>query len=133
MRNFKNDFLEMTVISDREFRVDFCGHIAKYSSSAESAPHYFEEVKRKRLTAYELIPDGCVVIQEGLEPLLNGLFIGGVLEDSLRVVYGLGMGNRGIGGYSCSVFFLHDEKAIKEITNYRSLRGDFRVKGKQDE
>ena len=132
MENFKNEYLEIKVLDSTTFEVNFCGHTTKHGSSAEYIPKNFECVKNKRIGAYKLIPDGCKVIPRNLSPLLDGLFIGGVLEDSLLVVYGLGKNGRGIHGYSCSVFFVPNEDAIKSITDYSSLRGEFHIKQAKD-
>ena len=58
----------------------------------------------KRLEAYNLIPKGCKIIPKDLVGMYRGMLIGGILEDSIQIVYGIYEPT--IRGYSCSVFFI---------------------------
>lgn len=128
MLEFRNDVLEMKQIDDGKFECTFLGDKTTHSSSVDYFEKNYNTVMDKRLRAYALVPNGCKVIPAGLSPLLNGLFIGGVLEDSIIIVYGVGTNGRGITGYSCSLFFFPTQEVLDSITNYGSLHGDFLVK-----
>ena len=116
----------MKQINQTTYEIEFFGEKTKCSTSIESLASLFEKDKSKKIAAYELIPKGCKIIPRKLVRLCDGLLIGGVLADSIRIVYGIG--NGGIDGYYCSIFFLPTEETLKEITNYNSLIGDFPIK-----
>lgn len=128
MKNFKNDVLEMNILSDKKFECIFLGDKSTHSTSADYMPEYFEDIKNKRLSAYDLVPSGCKIVPKSLAPLLDGLLIGGVLEDSIYIVYGLGEGCSGIRGYSCSLLFFPAQEVLDSMMNYDSLHGEFIVK-----
>ncbi|MEA1891620.1 MAG: hypothetical protein U9N33_02800 [Campylobacterota bacterium] len=125
---FKNEVLEMKQIDDKKFDCIFLGSKTTYSSSADYFQKNWNDTKDKRLRAYELVPDGCKVMSRKYAPILDGLFIGGVLEDSVQIVYGLGERGSGIRGYSCSLFFFPTKEVIDSFTNYSSLHGKIRIK-----
>ncbi|MDO9304596.1 MAG: hypothetical protein Q7T77_04665 [Sulfuricurvum sp.] len=86
---------------------------------------------QKRIKAYNLIPDGAIVIPRSLVPLFQGWFIGGVLEDSLSRVYGICHDRGGITGYSCSVYWVPTKDEMDNITvDMRKVHGDFDIKTK---
>lgn len=129
MLEFKNDVLEMKQLSDKKFEYTFLGKKTTSSCSSSYFQKNWDDTKNKRLTAYDLVPSGCKVMSSDFSPMLDGLFIGGVLEDSLYIVYGVGTNGRGISGYSCSLFFFPTQEVIDSITNYSSLHGEFKIKG----
>ena len=105
----------------------FLGSIERISSCEE----YFNETIQKRIKAYNLIPDGAIVIPRSLVPLFQGWFIGGVLEDSLSRVYGICHDRGGITGYSCSVYWVPTKDEMDNITvDMRKVHGDFDIKTK---
>lgn len=106
------------------YEIDFLGHISRYSCSKKS----IDETIEKRISAYALIPDGCKVIPAHLVGLFNGKLIGGILEDSIQRVYGLC--DKGIRGFSCSIFYFGDEDFLNPMIDYSSIVGDFEIKGK---
>ena len=81
----------------------------------------------KRLRAYNLIPEGCKIIPKDLVGMYRGMFIGGILEDSIQIVYGISEPT--IRGYSCSVFFIPSYEVLAKLTNYDSASGAFEIKG----
>lgn len=81
----------------------------------------------KRLGAYNLIPKGCRIIPKDLVGMYRGMFIGGILEDSIQIVYG--MSEPTIRGYSCSVFFEPSSEVLASITNYAPISGALKIKG----
>lgn len=81
----------------------------------------------KRLGAYNLIPKGCRIIHKDLVGMYRGMFIGGILEDSIQIVYG--MSEPTIRGYSCSVFFEPSSEVLASITNYAPISGAMKIKG----
>lgn len=106
------------------YEMDFLGHISRYSCSKES----IDRTIKKRIDAYALIPNGCKVIPAHLVGLFNGKLIGGILEDSIQRVYGLC--DKGIRGFSCSVFFFSGSDFLNPMIDYGSISGDFEIKGK---
>lgn len=89
----------------------------------------FNKSIKKRIKAYNLIPDGAIVIPRNLVPLFQGWFIGGVLEDSLSRVYGVCHDRGGITGYSCSVYWIPTKDEMESITvDMSKVHGDFDVK-----
>ena len=81
----------------------------------------------KRLRAYNLIPKGCRIIPEDLVGMYRGVFIGGVLEDSIQIVYGISEPT--IRGFSCSVFFEPSSEVLATLTYYDSISGALKIKG----
>lgn len=81
----------------------------------------------KRLGAYNLIPKGCRIVPKDLVGMYRGMFIVGILEDSIQIVYG--MSEPTIRGYSCSVFFEPSSEVLASITNYAPISGAMKIKG----
>ena len=81
----------------------------------------------KRLRAYNLIPKGCRIIPKDLVGMYRGMFIGGILEDSIQIVYGISEPT--IRGFSCSVFFIPSDEVIATLTDYDSVSGALKIKG----
>lgn len=108
----------------------FLGSIERINSCEE----FFNETIQKRIKAYNLVPDGAIVIPAQLVPLFRGWFIGGVLEDSLYRVYGICHDRGGITGYSCSVYWVLTKEEMDNITvDMRKVHGDFDIKTKNYE
>ena len=78
-----------------------------------------DEIAKKRQTAFDMIPEGATVIPKPLVGQYNECLIGGIMEDSLRRVYGLC--NNGINGYSCSVYWM---PTVMEFTEIVALSSD---------
>jgi len=88
----------------------------------------------KRIKAYNLVPDGAIVIPANLVALFRGWFIGGVLEDSLYRVYGVCSDRGGITGYSCSVYWVPTKEEMEAITvDMSKVHGEFHIKTKNCE
>ena len=104
------------------YEIDFLGYISRYSCSKESA----DNIIKKRMDAYNLIPDGCKVIPSNMVCMFNGLLIGGIMEDSIKRVHGIC--ENGIRGFSCSIFFIPSKKYLDSIMNYGALTGDLIIK-----
>lgn len=127
---FENEILKVTYTNGYYpghfmYQMDFLGHICTYSCSKES----LDETIRKRINAYNLIPDGCRVIPANMIKLFNGLLIGGILEDSIMRVHGIC--ENGLRGFSCSVYFTTDAEYLKSILDYENkIIGfdDFKIK-----
>ena len=124
---FENEILKVTYTagyypSHFIYEIDFLGHIYTHSCSKES----LDETIRKRIDAYNLIPDACRVIPANMIKLFNGLLIGGILEDSIVRVHGVC--KNGIRGFSCSVFFIPSKEYLDSIMNYGDLTGDLIIK-----
>ena len=124
---FENEILKVTYTNGYYpghfmYQMDFLGHIFTYSCSKES----LDETIRKRINAYNLIPDGCRVIPANMIKLFNGLLIGGILEDSIVRVHGVC--KNGIRGFSCSVFFIPSKEYLDSIMNHGSFNGDLIIK-----
>ena len=124
---FENEILKVTYASGYYpghfmYQMDFLGHICTYSCSKES----LDETIRKRINAYNLIPDGCRVIPANMIKLFNGLLIGGILEDSIVRVHGVC--ENGLRGFSCSIFFIPSKEYLDSIMNYGALTGDLIIK-----
>ena len=81
----------------------------------------------KRLRAYNIIPEGCKIIPKDLVGMYRGMFIGGILEDSIQIVYGISEPT--IRGFSCSVFFIPSEEVLATLTDYDSVSGALEIKG----
>ena len=81
----------------------------------------------KRLGAYNLIPKGCRIIPKDLVGMYRGMFIGGILEDSIQIVYGISEPT--IRGFSCSVFFIPSDEVLATLTDYDSASGALKIKG----
>ena len=110
------------------YKMDFLGHICVYSCSKE----HINKTIKKRIDAYNLIPDGCRIIPFNQIKLFNGLLIGGILEDSIVRVYGVC--ENGIRGFSCSVFYACDSEYLKSVLDYENkIIGfdDFQIKEKK--
>lgn len=99
------------------------GQPDKYFCSKES----IDKLIAKRLGAYNLIPKGCKIIPKDLVKMYRGMFIGGILEDSIQIVYG--MSEPTIRGYLCSVFFEPSSEDLASITNYAPISGALKIKG----
>ena len=124
---FENEILKVTYTNGYYpghfmYQMDFLGHIFTYSCSKES----LDETIRKRINAYNLIPDGCRVIPANMIKRFNGLLIGGILEDSIVRVHGVC--KNGIRGFSCSVFFIPSKEYLDSIMNHGSFNGDLIIK-----
>lgn len=81
----------------------------------------------KRLGAYNLIPKGCRIIPKDLVGMYRGMFIGGILEDSIQIVYGIS--EHTIRGFSCSIFFIPSDEVLATLTDYDSVSGATKIKG----
>lgn len=127
---FENDILKVTYTAGYYhghfiYEIDFLGHICTYSCSKES----LDETIRKRIDAYNLIPDACRIIPANQVKLFNGLLIGGILEDSIVRVHGVC--KNGLTGFSCSIYFTTDAEYLKSILDYENkIIGfdDFKIK-----
>jgi len=110
-----SDIVSFKKLADGGYVVDFLGYIERvYCSSEKQAVN----LMNKRIEAYDLIPKNCIVIPKHKVSLFDGKLIGGVLEDSIRIVYGIGDG--GVRGYSCSVFFLPSAEIVSDFINYEN-------------
>lgn len=85
----------------------------------------------KRLEAYNLIPKGCRIIPKDLVGMYRGMFIGGILEDSIQIVYGISEPT--IRGFSCSIFFIPSDEVLSTLTDYDSVSGAMKIKGENYE
>lgn len=94
-----------------------------YNCNKES----IDKLISKRLGAYNLIPKGCRIIPKDLVGMYRGMFIGGILEDSIQIVYGISEPT--IRGFSCSVFFEPSSEVLASITNYAPISGAMKIKG----
>ena len=120
------EILEVVEKDKNEYELSFCGHKTTIHSSKE----HIDDTIRKRRVAYNMVPDGATIIPRNMIILCKGWLVGGILEDSLCTVYGISS-ERGIAGYSCSIFWLPTQKELKEILPQRDkLHGDFLVKSK---
>lgn len=81
----------------------------------------------KLLGAYNLIPKGCKIIPKDLVKMYRGMLIGGILEDSIQIVYGISEPT--IKGFSCSVFFIPSDEMLATLTNYNATSGALKIKG----
>ena len=134
---FQNDILTVTYKQQEEyvrenwtygpysyFEVIFLGGKPnKYFCNKES----IDKLISKRLRAYNLIPKGCKIIPKDLVGIYRGMFIGGILEDSIQIVYGISEPT--IRGFSCSVFFIPSEEVLATLTDYDSVSGALKIKG----
>ena len=116
---YKTEHLQVVYKQDRFHRdfyeLNFFGVITNIYTDFKGICGYIE----KRQSALDLIPKGCIVIPAHLVKNFYGKLIGGVLEDSISIVYGIcvaKMSNHGLSGYSCSVFFLPSPELMKELT-----------------
>ena len=117
---FMNDYLRMEQISDTDFEYDFLGETYYTCCSKKSLEFLFEETRQKRIRTYNLVPKGCRIIPKRFIHLYKGLLVGGVLEDSIKIVYGIANFN-GINGYGCSLYFLPNKKVLQKITDYEAV------------
>lgn len=134
---FQNDILTVTFKQQEEyvrenwtygpysyFEVIFLGGKPnKCFCNKESIDRLISE----RLGAYNLIPKGCRIIPKDLVGIYRCMFIGGILEDSIQIVYGISEPT--IRGYSCSVFFEPSSEVLASITNYAPISGAMKIKG----
>ena len=134
---FQNDILTVTYKQQEEyirenwtygpysyFEVIFLGEKPnKCFCNKES----IDKLISKRLGAYNLIPKGCKIIPKDLVKMYRGMLIGGILEDSIQIVYGISEPT--IRGYSCSVFFEPSSEVLASITNYAHISGAMKIKG----
>lgn len=134
---FQNDILTVTFKQQEEyvrenwtygpysyFEVIFLGGKPnKCFCNKESIDRLISE----RLGAYNLIPKGCRIIPKDLVGIYRCMFIGGILEDSIQIVYGISEPT--IRGYSCSVFFEPSSEVLASITNYSPISGAMKIKG----
>ncbi len=95
----------------------------RYNYNKES----IDKLISKRLRAYNLIPEGCKIIPKDLVGIYRGMFIGGILEDSIQIVYGISEPT--IRGFSCSVFFIPSEEVLATLTDYNATSGALKIKG----
>ncbi len=80
--------------------------------------HYTDENQmkktiKKRQVAFSMVPDNARIVPEAFISEFNGHLMGGILEDSLRKVYGIC--NNGIPGFSCSIFWIPTLSELEEI------------------
>ena len=59
--------------------------------------------------------------------MYRGMFIGGILEDSIQIVYGISEPT--IRGFSCSIFFIPSDEVLATLTDYDSVSGALKIKG----
>lgn len=122
---FKNEILEVVNVKEHkgynEYDYTFVGQKGGYSTNEKG----IQEFINKRIRAYNLIPAGCTVIPATLIGLFQGMFVGGVLADSVYTVYGLVGNNSGLHGYHCSIYFLPTKEVLESIMNYSSVHGEF--------
>lgn len=133
----KNDIIKIHDIDDQPDTrcFTFLGRTTRHMFYAsESSKEHFDKTIKKRIKAYNLVPDGSIVIPANLVPLFRGWFIGGVLEDSLCRVYGICHDRGGITGYSCSVYWVPTKEEMEAITvDMSKVHGEFHVKTKNYE
>ena len=106
------------------FEVIFLGKECKYMHCNKES---IDKLISKRLRAYNLIPEGCKIIPKYLVGMYRGMFIGGILEDSIQIAYGISEPT--IRGFSCSVFFIPSEEVLATLTDYDSVSGALKIKG----
>ena len=124
---FENEILKVTYAEsyyhdEFAYLVDFLGNTCTHHCLEE----HIKETIRKRIAAYNLIPDGSRIISANQVKLFNGLLIGGILEDSIIRVHGVC--DNGLRGFSCSVFFIPSKEYLDSIMNYGSFNGDLIIK-----
>ena len=124
---FENEILKVTYTESYyhghfAYLVDFLGNTCTHHCLEE----HIKETIRKRIAAYNSIPDGCRIIPANMIKLFNGLLIGGILEDSIVRVHGVC--EKGIRGFSCSVFFIPSKEYLDSIMNHGSFNGDLIIK-----
>lgn len=112
---FENSYLKCARVG-HSFNVTFLGKTCEHSGYTDKL--IIQELNKK-VAAYELIPEGCEIIPANLIGLFDGLLIGGIMADSIRIVYGLGV--NGISGYFCSVYFIPNREVIDSITGYDNV------------
>ena len=124
---FENEILKVTYTEsyyhdEFAYLVDFLGNTCTHHCLEE----HIKETIRKRIAAYNLIPDGCRIISANQVKLFNGLLIGGILEDSIIRVHGVC--DNGLRGFSCSIFFIPSKEYLDSIMNHGSFNGDLIIK-----
>ena len=130
---FKNDILTVTFKQQEEYACSYFeviflgGKPNKCFYNKES----IDKLISKRLEAYNLIPKGCKIIPKDLVGMYRGMFIGGILEDSIQIVYGISEPT--IRGFSCSVFFIPSDEVLATLTDYDSVSGALKIKGENNE
>ncbi len=134
---FKNDILTVTFKQQEAYvngnwlygaydyyEVIFLGgQLSKCCYDKES----IDKLIAKRLGAYNLIPKGCRIVPKDLVGMYRGMFIGGILEDSIQIVYGISEPT--IKRFSCSVFFIPSDEVLATLTNYAPISGALKIKG----
>jgi hypothetical protein len=73
----------------------------------------FQEAMRKLETAYNMVPKGAAIVPKQRISECRGWLVGGILQDSLRPVYGAA-NEHGISGYACSIFWILTEEEIRQ-------------------
>lgn len=132
----KNDIVQIhePTINERGIEVSSITFLGRTENLWYSNKKDINARIEKRIKAYNLVPDGAIVISADLVPLFRGWFIGGVLEDSLCRVYGICHDRGGITGYSCSVYWVPTKEEIEAITvDMSKVHGEFHVKTKNYE
>lgn len=97
------------------YELDFLGSKTNIYTNFEGIMKYIE----KRESAYGLIPKDCIVVPKHLIGNFYGKLIGGILEDSISIVYGIceaKLSGQGLKGYSCSVYFIPSLEIMREFT-----------------
>lgn len=129
----KNNIIQIhePTINERGIEVRSLTFLGRTENIWHSSEEDINERVKKRIKAYNLVPDGAIVIPANLEALFRGWFIGGVLEDSLYRVYGVCSDRGGITGYSCSVYWVPIKEEMEAITvDMSKVHGEFHVKTK---
>ena len=115
---FKNPILEVKRINEKSiygsgyktYEIIFLNEKTKINCNKI----FISEIIDKRLKAYDLIPEQSAIITKEKVNFYNGKIIGGIIEDSIEIVYGLC--KNGLRGFDCSVFFLPTKEKILELT-----------------
>jgi len=97
---------------DRKYELYFAGSLYCTYNGKEK---YVKDEGTKRQKAYGLIPAGCRIIPANKVSEFDGKLIGGIMADSIIRVYGIGQ--RGIRGYYCSIYFIPSEEHLKSIVH----------------
>lgn len=101
------------------YELDFLGHKTNIYSGWHNDFEGIKSYIEKRESAYELIPKDCIVVPKHLIGNFYGKLIGGILEDSISIVYGIceaKLNGQGLGGYSCSVYFIPSQEIMRGFT-----------------
>ena len=134
---FQNDILTVTFKQQEEYVRENCTYgpysyfevifLGKKPNKCFYNKESIDKLISKLLGAYNLIPKGCKIIPKDLVKMYRGMLIGGILEDSIQIVYGISEPT--IRGYSCSVFFEPSSEVLASITNYAPISGAMKIKG----